>query len=82
MALRKGLKECSSKIVLRFDTDDIYFRDRAYYIVKELAKNNIDIVGSNIYEFDKNPENLLSEKNALITFSDQKTIIFRNPINS
>ena len=82
LALRRGLKECTSKIVLRFDTDDIYFKERAYYIVKEIDENNIDIVGSNIYEFDHNPENLLSEKKMPLShFQIKKSIIFRNPIN-
>ncbi len=82
LALRRGLKECTSKIVLRFDTDDIYFKDRSYFIVKELDENNIDIVGSSVYEFDQNPENLLSEKKMPLSHSQiKKTIIFRNPIN-
>ncbi len=82
LALRKGLKECKSKIVLRFDTDDINFSNRAYYTVKELTENNIDIVGSNIQEFNNNPKEFISKKIMPTSHSQiKKTIFFRNPIN-
>ena len=62
LALRKGLLNCDSKIVLRFDTDDINLKDRAYCIVKELSENEVDIVGSNIFEFVDNPKKYISKK--------------------
>ena len=82
LALRKGLKKCESKIVLRFDTDDVSFKERAYYIVKEIAENDIDIVGSNLYEFYDNPEEFVSKKIVPSSHSQiKRTIFFRNPIN-
>ena len=82
LALRKGLMECKSKIILRFDTDDINLEKRAELIVRELEKGEVDIVGSNIYEFEKNPHLWLSIKRMPLTHkSISRTIFFRNPIN-
>tara|TARA_B100000212_G_C27382871_1_gene537910 strand:- start:4760 stop:5584 length:825 start_codon:yes stop_codon:yes gene_type:complete len=82
IALRKGLKKCESEIVLRFDTDDINLEKRAELIVAELDKGNVDIVGSNIYEFLDNPSILVSRKKMPLTHeSICRTILYRNPIN-
>ena len=81
-ALRVGLKLCKSKIVLRFDTDDINLYNRAELIVKELEKGDVDIVGSNIYEFENNPLiRLSSKKMPLTNNSIIRTMFFKNPIN-
>ncbi len=81
-ALRKGLKLCESKIVLRFDTDDINLKNRAEMIVKELEKGDVDIVGSNIYEFEKNPLIRINSKKMPLTHkSIIRTMFFKNPIN-
>ena len=82
IALKKGLLECESKIVLRFDTDDINLARRAELIVAELEKGDLDIVGTNIYEFEHNPQIRLSRKKMPLTHkSISRAIIFRNPIN-
>lgn len=82
IALKKGLKKCRSNIVLRFDTDDINFERRAELIVKELEKGDVDIVGSNVCEFDNDPKILLSIKKMPISHkSISRNILFRNPIN-
>ena len=80
-ALRKGLKKCESKIVLRFDTDDINSRMRSELIVKELEKGDVDIVGSNIYEFDHNNIRLYKKRMPLSHKAISRAIMFRNPIN-
>ena len=81
-ALRVGLKSCTSKIVLRFDTDDINLKNRAELIVKELEKGDVDIVGSNVYEFEKSPKIRLSSKNMPLTHKAIiRTMFFKNPIN-
>ncbi len=82
LALKKGLKKCESEIILRFDHDDINLENRAFYTVKELAKGNIDIVGSSVYEFENNPKKIVSLKimptsHKLIS----RSIYIRNPIN-
>ncbi len=81
-ALRRGLSECESEIILRFDTDDVNLARRAELLVAELENGNVDIVGSNIYEFEHNPQNRLSIKKMPLTHkSISRFIIFRNPIN-
>ena len=82
IALRRGLSECESEIILRFDTDDINLAKRAELIVAELVSGDIDIVGTNIYEFEHNPQIRLSSKKMPLTHkSISRAIIFRNPIN-
>lgn len=81
-ALRQGLKICKSEIVLRFDGDDINLKKRAELLVRELEKGDIDIVGSNIYEFENNPlMHLSSKKMPLSHKSIIRTLFFKNPIN-
>ena len=82
LALRAGLKKCESKIILRFDTDDINFKNRAYLQVKELVTSEADIIGSQVYEFINNPDELITTK--LMPLNNRqikRQIIFRNPIN-
>ena len=82
IALREGLKLCESQIVLRFDTDDINLKNRAELLVRELEKGDIDIVGSNIYEFENNPLNRLSSKKMPLNHNSIiRTMFFKNPIN-
>ena len=82
LALRAGLEQCESEIVLRFDTDDINLKTRAFYLVKELANGKVDIVGSNIYEFTKDPKKWTSVKKMPKSHDLIKSqIIYRNPIN-
>ena len=82
IALREGLKSCKSEIVLRFDSDDINLKKRAELLVRELEKGDIDIVGSNIYEFENNPLiRLYSKKMPLSHNSIIRTMFFKNPIN-
>ena len=82
VALRRGLLECESEIVLRFDTDDINMPKRAELIVAELENGEVDIVGSNVYEFEHNPQIILSIKKMPLTHkSICREILFRNPIN-
>ena len=82
IALREGLKECKSEIILRFDTDDINLKTRALCIVRELANGTIDIVGSNIYEFTTNPKKRTSVKKVPTSHNSiKKQLIYRNPIN-
>ena len=82
VALKKGLLQCKSNIVLRFDTDDINLQRRAELIVRELEKGDLDIVGSNVYEFDHDPKVMVSKKKMPLTHNSiARSIVFRNPIN-
>lgn len=57
IALREGLKKCQSKIILRFDNDDINHERLAEIIVEKLDKGEIDIFSSNIIEFEEDSKN-------------------------
>ena len=82
LALREGLKKCKSEIILRFDTDDINFKDRAYLQVKEIANSNLDVIGSQIYEFISDPSECIFTKLMPLKHEEiKRQIIFRNPIN-
>ena len=82
IALKKGLLKCKSKIVLRFDTDDINLQRRAELTVRELEKGDFDIVGSNVYEFYQDPRVWVSKKKMPLTHkSISRSLMFRNPIN-
>jgi len=82
LALRLGLKKCKSKVVLRFDTDDVNLKERAYLSLIEINKSNIDILGSNIYEFADNPNKYISIKKMPLSHQQiKRSLVLRNPIN-
>lgn len=58
-ALRIGVENCNCDIIARMDTDDIARPDRFEKQIKFLLENpEIDVVGSNIEEFNKSPGDL------------------------
>lgn len=82
-ALSVGVLECSYEIVARMDTDDICDKYRFEKQLKFLELNpDIDLVGSNIEEFNRVPGDLnrfriMPEKgNAIMKYSK-----YRNPVN-
>lgn len=81
-ALNIGLKKTSYDIVARMDTDDISLPKRFEEQYKILLENNYDVVGSNIYEFENNENNVIGYKKVPENSSEiirySKT---RNPIN-
>lgn len=82
-ALNLGLKFCNNDLVARMDTDDISVLDRFEIQISKLIENqDIDVIGSNIIEFEGNKENtvgrrVLPELNSEI----HKYAISRNPMN-
>lgn len=54
LALRDGLLHCSNEIVFRMDTDDISVKSRFEKQLKIFKNYDVDVVGSNIKEFDNN----------------------------
>jgi len=58
-ALHEGLKACSHEIVARMDSDDISLPDRFDKQMNFLINHpEIDVVGSNLEEFNKHPGDL------------------------
>ena len=62
-ALAEGIKNCSFELIARMDTDDICRRDRFELQLKEFeADPDLDICGSQIYEFEGNVENIVAAR--------------------
>ena len=83
IALHDGLLECKNEIIFRMDTDDICLPTRFEKQLKIFKKDkSIDIVGSNITEFDETMENSTSERIVPETDSEIKVRAKkRNPMN-
>lgn len=81
-ALRKGIEICSYDIIARMDTDDICVPARFEKEIKELIEKNLDVVGSNILEFDGDINNIIAERVVPKTDREiKKRAKKRNPFN-
>lgn len=82
IALHDGLLECSNELVFRMDTDDICLPTRFEKQLKVFAEKDVDIVGSNITEFDETMENETSKRIVPETDEEIKKMAKkRNPMN-
>lgn len=62
-ALNIGLAQCINELVARLDADDVSLKDRCQLQLKEFEKDSeLVLVGSDMYEFEDNPENIISIK--------------------
>ncbi len=62
-ALNEGLKVCKNELIARMDTDDIAIENRCELQIDEFNKDNkLDIVGSYMYEFYEDPNEIISIK--------------------
>lgn len=62
-ALNIGLSQCKNELVARLDSDDISLPNRCELQLKEFEKDSkIVLVGSDMYEFEDNPNNIISLK--------------------
>lgn len=76
IALNKGIENCSYDIIARVDSDDVSVPERFKEQVGYLRLHpEVDIISSNIIEFDENLENELTRKNVPETDTDIKTYI-------
>ncbi|WP_297521424.1 glycosyltransferase [uncultured Clostridium sp.] len=81
-ALRNGVEACSNEIIARMDTDDIALPTRFEKQFTRMKENDLDIVGSNILEFDGSVDNILSERKVPSTYEMIKAYAKkRNPFN-
>ena len=81
-ALNEGLKHCSYEYVARMDSDDISFTNRFEKQMKVFANTDVDVVGSNIVEYDESMKNITSERIVPEYNKDiQKRAKKRNPMN-
>ena len=64
IALRTGLPECKYDLIARMDTDDIARKDRFEKQLLEFENDSrLDICGSNIVEFEQEPEIIVAKRN-------------------
>jgi glycosyltransferase involved in cell wall biosynthesis len=82
-ALNEGLKHCTYNLVARMDTDDIAKPNRFEKQIRFLEENlNIDVIGTDIDEFEDNILNLKCRKIMPKTEKDFYSFAKnRNPIN-
>jgi glycosyltransferase involved in cell wall biosynthesis len=82
-ALNAGLKVCRNELVARMDTDDIAVENRFEIQLAEFERDQrLDILGSYMYEFIDNPENIVATK--VVPLSHDQIFNFgkrRNPFN-
>ena len=59
VALQHGVKECKNELIARLDSDDISVSNRCELQLREFEKEpELAIVGSDMYEFDKDPSKI------------------------
>jgi len=82
-ALNFGLTKCSNELIARADSDDICAKNRFEKQIEFMINHSeIDILGSDIQEFNENPENSFSYKRMLAKNEEiYKMAKFRNPVN-
>ena len=81
-ALHDGILECSNEIIFRMDSDDICIENRFEKQLEIFKNTDVDIVGTNIVEYDEEMKNVVSFKK--VPESDieiKKYVKKRNPIN-
>lgn len=81
-ALNDGLKKCKNEYIFRMDTDDICRKDRFEIQIKYMMSHpEIDVLGSNILEFNNSIEEKMRLKKMPIGNEINSYITKRNPLN-
>ena len=62
IALHDGLLECSNEIVFRMDSDDYSVKDRFEKQLEAFKNKKVDVVGTNITEYDEDMINITSHR--------------------
>tara|TARA_Y100001968_G_C19287000_1_gene682202 strand:+ start:97 stop:930 length:834 start_codon:yes stop_codon:yes gene_type:complete len=82
LALREGLKYCTQKYILRFDTDDYNEPNRSLKQIEYIHTGDYDIISSWVYEYKDGKENYNRIKKIPLTKEKIKSsIYYRNPFN-
>ena len=73
LALQSGVPECTYDLIARMDTDDICREDRFEKQLAEFEKDpDLDIIGSNIDEFEDTPDTLVANRTVPLTDAEIK----------
>lgn len=83
LTLNEGLNYCKYEYVARMDADDEALSNRFEDQIKYLEDHpEVDVIGANMYEYDEEMKNIISQKNVPETDKELKEYVkFRNPIN-
>ena len=82
VALHDGVLECSNDIIFRMDTDDICIRDRFEKQLKIFKTKDVDVVGTNIDEYDDDMKEQTGKR--IVVETNEEIIKMakkRNPMN-
>lgn len=82
-ALNFGISKCKNELIARMDTDDIALPNRCQRQLFEFMSNPaLDIVGTSIYEFKDNEDDIITVKNMPESAEDIRNYARRrNPFN-
>ena len=73
LALQSGVPECTYDLIARMDTDDICREDRFEKQLAEFGKDpDLDIIGSNIDEFEDTPDTIVAKRIVPVTDAEIK----------
>ena len=73
LALQSGVPECTYDLIARMDTDDICREDRFEKQLAEFEKDpDLDIIGSNIDEFEDTPDTIVANRTVPLTDAEIK----------
>lgn len=82
LALKFGLKKCKNELVARMDSDDVSSKNRMKKELKIFDKMDVDVVGSNIVEYDEKMKTKFGERVVPEEHDDiVKMFKKRNPMN-
>lgn len=82
LTLHDGVLECSNETIFRMDADDLCVKDRFEKQLDVIAKTNVDVLGSNITEYDETMKNKFGLRKVPQTEYDiAKYSKRRNPMN-
>lgn len=82
LTLRDGVLACKNEIIFRMDTDDISVKDRFERQLKVFLEKDVDVLGSNIDEYDENMEKYTGSRIVPENDKDIKKFLKRrNPMN-
>ena len=63
LALNEGITHCKNEIVARMDSDDFSKPERIEKQLEAMEENGVDIVGTNVFEFNGDITRLTGERN-------------------
>lgn len=82
LALKFGVKKCKNELVARMDSDDVSNKNRIKKELKVFDKMDVDVVGSNIVEYDEKMKTKLGKRIVPEQHDDiVRMLKKRNPMN-